>query len=231
MYEQRKVNAALIVGGLICFVLAAVLLHSFKGRFGQDTASTKMETVVMEDTVNVASSNADGGESKQVLPVGSSSASSQWVVYLTGAVKKPGVYSIPSGARIFQALQSAGGFAADADQEAINLAAAAADGAHIHFPRKGESAAVQQQAGQSGSAALGAGASASGKAHDGSININSASASELEAISGVGPKTAQAIVAYREANGPFARAEDVMLVKGIGAKKFEAMKGQISVGK
>ena len=231
MYEQRKVNAVLIVGGLVCFVLAAVLLHSFKGRFGQDTASPKMETVVMEDTVNVAA-NGGGTESKQVLPVGGGTASSsQWVVYLTGAVKKPGVYSIPSGSRVFQALESAGGFSAEADQEAINLAAAAADGAHIHFPRKGEAAAAQKQEGQNGTAAQKTFAYEGGKTQAGRVNINSASVSELEALAGVGPKTAQAIVAYREANGHFARAEDVMQVKGIGAKKFEAMKEQISVGK
>ena len=231
MYGQRKVNAVLIVGGLVCFVLAAVLLHSFKGRFGQDTASVKVETVVMEDTVNVAAGSG-GAESKQVMPVGgSASAASQWVVYLTGAVKSPGVYSIPSGSRVFQALQSAGGFSADADREAVNLAAAASDGAHIHFPRKGESAA-QPSSGQSGSAAQKTSpSSVGGKVQGGMVNVNSASAAELEALAGVGPKTAQAIVAYREANGPFARAEDVMQVKGIGAKKFEAMKGQISVGK
>lgn len=227
MQEQRKLNTLLIVGGLLCFVLAAVLLHSFKGRFGTESAS-KTETIVMEDTIDV-SAKSGGGTAKQVLPVsgGSAVSSSQWVVYITGAVKKPGVYSVPSGARVYQALESAGGFAGDADQEGVNLAALTEDGEHIHFPRKGEAAAQAQQANTPQTTVQGN----SKKNAGGVININTATAAELEALNGVGPKTAQAILAYREGNGPFARPEDIMLVKGIGAKKFEAMKGQISVGK
>lgn len=229
MQEQRKLNVILVIGGLLCFVFAAVLLHSFKGRFGTDTASSKTETIVMEDTIDVSAKNSSGGAAKQVLPVagGSGTSETRWVVYITGAVMKPGVYNVPSGARVYQALESAGGFSANADREGVNLAAMAEDGAHIHFPRKGEAAAQAQSQNVPQTAAQGG----AKKTAEGMVNINTATAAELESLTGVGPKTAQAILSYREANGSFARAEDIMLVKGIGPKKYEAMKGQISVGK
>ena len=143
-------------------------------------------------------------------------------------MKRPGVYEVSPGARVYEALNAAGGFAANADQEAVNLAAKLEDGAQIKFPRKGEAAV-----GVAGAAQIPAGGSqggASAARQSGKININSASQAELESINGVGPKTAQSIIEYRRQNGNFARIEDIMNVRGIGPKKFESMKDRITVG-
>ncbi|MDD7650315.1 helix-hairpin-helix domain-containing protein [Cloacibacillus porcorum] len=142
--------------------------------------------------------------------------------------EEAGVYEVTPGARVYEALNAAGGFAANADQEAVNLAAKLEDGTQIKFLRKGETAASG-----AGTAQIPAGGSQGGASavrQSGKININSASQMELESINGVGPKTAQSIIEYRRQNGNFARIEDIMNVKGIGPKKFESMKDRITVG-
>lgn len=216
----------MIVAGLLCFVAAAVLLHSFKGEFGQETAGdTSMP--VMEDTIDVSVRAPGPGQSAALSSVPQSAGSARWVVYVTGAVKKPGVYEIPQGSRTYQALEAAGGFNADADREAVNLAAMLGDGLQIHFPAKGE----KREEGNTSAVHSIAGQTQQQAAQGTLININSASQQELESLPGIGPKTAQAIIAYRESNGGFKRAEDLLLVKGIGPKKYDALKAAVTVGK
>lgn len=239
MYDNRKVNILLVAGGLFCFLLAAVLLTSFKGKFGQDTASVS-SVPVMEDTIDVSSKNSGAAEpqaisgtpAQRLASAPQESAPSSWVVYITGAVKKPGVYTIPAGARVYQALEYAGGFASNSDQEAVNLAAPLEDGAHIRFPKIGESSPAPSAAGAAqGTAANRQSVSTkSSSAQNGAININKASQQELESLPGIGPKTALAIIAYRDSNGAFTRTEDLMLVKGIGPKKYEAIKTLVRTG-
>ncbi len=237
MYNNRKVNLLLIAGGLLCFLLAAVLLTSFKGKFGRDTASVS-SVPVMEDTIDVSAKTSPGGTASSPEAQGERLASSaneaqpsSWVVYITGAVKKPGVYTIPAGSRVYQALEYAGGFATNADQEAVNLAEPLEDGAHIKFFKIGENSAASTGTVQSSGAKNQQTASTKTSSQQkGLININRASQQDLESLPGVGPKTAQAIISYREANGSFGRTEDLLLVKGIGPKKYDAIKGLISVG-
>ena len=228
--NDRKRNYLLVGAGILCFIMAAVMLHAFKGRFGGDTLEKSASApVVMEDTIDVSQKTAAVNNTASITRP--TPASDIWVIYITGAVKKPGVYKVPAGSRVYQALDSAGGFAANADQEAVNLAAVLGDGAHAHFPRKGES---QQTTAQSVAAAPSTVASSQAAKNVGTgtlININSASQSELETLPGIGPKAAQAIISYREANGPFARTEDMLQVRGIGPKKYDALKNLVTVGK
>lgn len=228
----RASGKLLTAAGILCFAVAFMLLNSFKGEFGKDTAGLSAEMPQMEDTLDVtpqAAAPAQSGAERVASVAQSAPAAAKWVVYVTGAVRNPGVYEIAPQSRVYEALNAAGGFSSDADQEAINLAAMLADGVHIKFPRKGEAvqpqpsapAAQQAQAVQSAPRAP----AASGK-----ININTASLGELDTLTGIGPKTGQAIIDYREANGPFRRAEDLMNVKGIGPKKFDAIKDDITIG-
>lgn len=228
----RASGKLLTAAGILCFAVAFMLLNSFKGEFGKDTAGLSTEMPQMEDTIDVtpqAAAPAQSGAERVASVAQSAPAAAKWVVYVTGAVRNPGVYEIAPQSRVYEALNAAGGFSSDADQEAINLAAMLADGVHIKFPRKGEAvqpqpsapAAQQAQAAQSALRAP----TASGK-----ININTASLGELDTLTGIGPKTGQAIIDYREANGPFRRAEDLMNVKGIGPKKFDAIKDDITIG-
>ena len=152
------------------------------------------------------------------------------MVYVTGAVRNPGVYEIAPSSRVYEALNAAGGFSPDADQEAINLAAMLSDGVHIKFPRKGEAAQPQPSA----PAAPAAQSVSISAARACSLRQNQHQHCEPRASSTrsreIGPKTGQAIIAYREANGPFRRTEDLMNVKGIGPKKFDAIKDDITIG-
>ncbi|MDO5116499.1 MAG: helix-hairpin-helix domain-containing protein [Synergistaceae bacterium] len=220
----------LSAAGILCFALAFVLLNSFKGEFGQDTAGISSVTPQMEDTIDVTprvSAESPPAPKRIAAVEGSGGAEAgMWVVYVTGAVKNPGVYEVAPSSRVYEALKAAGGFSSGADQEAVNLASKLQDGAHIKFPRKGEKAA-QSAAGQPPAQQAAQSLSAAGEKR---ININTAPQSELEKLKGVGPKTAQAIIEYRTKNGAFARIEDIMNVKGIGAKRFESMKDSISVG-
>ena len=138
-------------------------------------------------------------------------------VYVSGAVKRPDVYTLSAGSIVKDAMDAAGGPAADADLDRINLAAPLGDGIQVHFPRKGEAAATPQP-----------GFSLAAPA--GLIDINTATPQQLETLPGIGPALAQRIVDYRTANGPFQAIEDVKNVKGIGDSLFEKIKDSITVG-
>lgn len=139
------------------------------------------------------------------------------VVHVDGMVGMPGVYELAEGARVSDAVTAAGGLAGGADTSSLNLAAPLADGEKVHVPREGETLAP------------GVSDEAADDATTGPINLNAATAEELDALPGVGEATARAIVEDREANGPFTTPEDLMRVSGIGEKKFERIRGLVCV--
>lgn len=141
----------------------------------------------------------------------------QVYVYVTGAVANPGVYLLDEGLRVCDAVEAAGGLTEDADASTVNLARVLSDGEHIALPTKAEVETALAQG------------SAGGAAASSLVNINTADASALETLSGVGSATAQAIISDREQNGPFSTIEDLMRVDGIGEKKFAKLKDSICV--
>ncbi len=143
-------------------------------------------------------------------------------IHVAGAVRSPGLYELPPGSRVGDAIAAAGGAVSDARLDAVNLARPLADGEQVLVPDASADAAA-------GAAGTTAGAVAQSGAGTGGVDINRASAAELEALPGVGPATAEKIVADREENGPFAAPEDLMRVPGIGEKKFEAMREMVVV--
>lgn len=147
------------------------------------------------------------------------------VVDVAGAVASPGVVELKDGARVADALGAAGGLAEDADLTSVNRAARLTDGQRVYVPRVGEQVAPVEGDGSAGEAGEGTQSTATGQA----VNINTAGLAELDALPGVGPATAQAIIDDREANGPFTAPEDLMRVSGIGEKKFEKLKSSICV--
>jgi len=139
-------------------------------------------------------------------------------VYVVGAVLNPGVYFLPQGSRVEDALEAAGGSTEEADLAWVNLAKRVYDEEQIYVPRLGEeNPPLPPPSGSSGGQA------------GGKININTASAAELETLPGIGPVLAQRVVDYREANGPFAAIEDIKNVRGIGEATFEEIKELIFV--
>jgi competence protein ComEA len=139
----------------------------------------------------------------------------QLAVYVTGAVVNPGVYHLPEGSRIEEALQAAGGPTAEADLNRINLALRVHDEQQVYVPQIGEENLPAPPGSPSGG---------------GLVNINAAGAAELETLSGIGPTLAQRIIDYREAHGPFAAIEDIMNVQGIGEGLFSEIRDLITVG-
>lgn len=151
-------------------------------------------------------------------------------VYVSGAVKHPAVYELPPGSIIDDAVRAAGGFAADADPAAVNLAQPAADGMQIHVPLLAEAIATPPPISLPPGADPTTAVRMGGITVGGLININAATQADLEMLPGIGPTMAANIIAHREANGPFATIEAIMDVPGIGDGKFEAMKALITVG-
>lgn len=143
------------------------------------------------------------------------------VVHVAGAVQSPGVYRLSSGARVIDAVQAAGGVAVDSNSDAINLAAALTDGERVYVPRVGEVAPVVASGSTTGSGAS--------TAPSGPVNLNTATADDLDSLPGVGPATAAAILAYRDEHGPFAAVDDLGEVRGIGTVKLDALRGLVTV--
>jgi competence protein ComEA len=152
-------------------------------------------------------------------------------VHVAGEVLRPGVYQLPGTARVVDAVDAAGGPTALADVDVINLAAALFDAAQVFVPRRGSvgtRASIPRplpgvNAPPSPNANTPEGASSA------RVNINTASMSDLDTLSGVGPSIAKAIIDYRTKNGPFGSIEDLLNVRGIGPSKLDAMREQVTV--
>ena len=163
------------------------------------------------------------------------SSSANITVYVSGEVVKPGVYVLLATARVIDALQAAGGATNQADLVVVNLAAPLVDAAQVFIPRMGSTPRVTLPRPHAGInlsiAGAGAGAGAVGGATStaGIVDINSATISDLDALPGVGPSTAQAIIDYRVANGPYASVDDLLNVRGIGPSKLAAMRARVRV--
>ena len=140
-------------------------------------------------------------------------------VDVKGAVKAPGIYDLPVGSRVNDAVQKAGGLIEQADSKLLNLAQKVSDEALVYVPTKGEEAASQQ---------TGSGAASSTRKGK-KVNINKASLEELKQVKGLGGKRAQDIIDYRESNGKFKSVDELKKVSGIGAKTIEKLKDYVTV--
>jgi competence protein ComEA len=136
-------------------------------------------------------------------------------VYVCGAVEQPGVYELPAGSRIVDALELAGGVSEDGVPTALNFAELIYDGEQIQVPTWEE-----YQAGWTVGET---------ETESGLININTATKEQLMTLNGIGASRAEAIIAYREEHGPFAAIEDLMQVSGIKEAAFEKVKDDITV--
>jgi len=159
------------------------------------------------------------------------------IVYVDigGAVKHPMLAELPTGSRVEDAIEAAGGLKKNADMTEVNRAQILVDGEKIYIPEEGETAAGGGSgSGGGGSGSAGSGISSASGADmvgisSGRININTADVTLLQQLTGVGPVTAQKIVDYREQNGRFQSIEDIKNVSGIGDKTFEKMKDDITI--
>lgn len=198
----------LVIGlGVVAVVVALVAGYFALG-------SVFQPGIVVESGDQAGTSQDDAEEDQDA-----ESAETFLYVHVTGAVTKPGLYEMPQGSRVKDAVDAAGGFSKDAQQESVNLARLLSDGEQVVVASKSAAAPSSSSASSSPSTS----------AQGGKVNINSANAEQLMEIDGIGEATAAKIIAYREENGPFKSIEDIKDVSGIGDKKFESMKDSITV--
>lgn len=152
-------------------------------------------------------------------------------VHAAGAVLRPGVYVVPEASRVADVITAAGGPSPDADLDQMNLAAKVADGDRVGVARKGDPAvAGVGPAGVSGTGPTASGAAASGAtASNGPVDLNRANADQLDALPGVGPATAAAIVSYRASHGRFRSVGELLEVRGIGPAKLDVLRPLVKV--
>lgn len=201
-------------------------------------------------TQSTAQPSANPSESAQ----GGASGEATVRVHVAGAVNNPGVYTLPAQGRAVDAIAAASGAAADADLDRVNLAGALSDGVQIYVPHRGETAAPAQIQPNGGTANAGQGNAANGAAQNGAsqggaqpqpartltasgsaqkgstpVNINTATAEELQSLPRIGPAMAQRIIAWREAHGGFRSVDELDAVPGIGPSMLENLRPLVTV--
>lgn len=132
------------------------------------------------------------------------------VVHVAGAVRRPGVYRLPAGSRVTDAVRRAGDFAGEANEDAINLAARLSDGQQVVVPGPGMSAATSATGGQTGP-----------------ISLGSATAEQLDGIEGIGPVTAQKIIEFRDQHGGLSSVNQLDQVDGIGPSTMQTLRASL----
>jgi len=212
--DPRVGIAALLVvalaAGLIWYRLGA-------GDGGESSTTRRAPT----STTPAADSTGAGSSATSGSSSGATKKGERATVHVAGAVTKPGVYDLDAGARVIDAIEAAGGGAPDADLNRLNLAAKVADGQRVLVQRVGEAAPA-------GSASPGA--SGGGSADpSGLVSLNSATQVELEALPGIGPTLAGAIIAERERRGGFRSVNELRDVRGIGEKRFADLKDKVTI--
>jgi competence protein ComEA len=185
---QRRIAAAV----LVCFVAAVLLLRGHGGG-ARGAAALRVAPVAP-----AASAHAPAARRSVVVDV-------------VGAVARPGVYHLPQGARVADAVARAGGLSRRAERTAVNLAAPIADGEQVLVAARGSPGGAAGPAG-SGSASA-------------PVSLSSATVEQLDTLPGVGPVTAQKIVAYRQQHGPFTSVEALDAIPGIGPARIADLKG------
>lgn len=154
---------------------------------------------------------------KQDIPSTTTTKESSVVVHISGAVVRPSVYNLPVGSRVVSVLETAGGALATADLERINLARVLVDGEQVHIYTLGDPSSPVLSASNTTTPS------------NTKVNINTATQAQLETLPGIGPAKAGDIITYRTQNGLFKKIEDIINVKGIGAKTFESIKDLIRI--
>jgi len=153
------------------------------------------------------------------------SASGVLIVHVIGAVRNPGLVSIPAGSRVYEAISAAGGTTQYADTNAINLAAKVADGTQISVPSFG----VMPPSGIGSTATTPLTRGRSMKRPDGPVDLNSASVQQLQSVPGIGPTMAQRIVDYRSEHGAFQTVDDLKVVQGFGKHRVDQVRNWLIV--
>ena len=201
---------------VICAVLGLALGAFF---LLKPTSQTSVKETNLQAEVSAVSKDSSSEKEVKKEEKEESPEQDLITVDVKGAVKSPGIYDLPVGSRVHDAVQKAGGLTDEADSKSLNLAQKVSDEALVYVPTKGEEAASQQTA---------SGTTPS-TSKEKKINLNKASLEELKQVKGLGGKRAQDIIDHREANGKFKSVDELKKVSGIGAKTIEKLKDYVTV--
>jgi competence protein ComEA len=188
-----------VVWGAIAVALLFIGARAVRGEDGETGGSSTYADYSSDDEAGDESESDEGTFSVE-------GGSGDLVVDVTGAVAKPGVYRLPEGSRVNDAVKRAGGATGKAELESLNLAAHLADGQQVVVPEEGSSTAA-----------------AGGESEDGPISLSTATAAELDTIDGIGPVTAEDIIKFREEHGGLSSLAQLDQISGIGPATMEAL--------
>lgn len=191
-----------IAAGLIVVIIFSFFFFTGKGEGSREPS-------VLKENKDIQVTLEDKQEKTEKEP-------STIFVEVKGAVRKPGVYTFQSDARVEEAIQRAGGFTSKADSIEINQAAKLEDSMMIYVRKQGEAERETADA-------------STGVEKSEGVNVNQADAAELQTINGIGPAKAEAIITYREEHGEFQQIEDLRNISGFGEKTIERLKSQLTV--
>ena len=216
--DRRHLIAYLAAAAVLVVIAVRVIAH----RGGQEP--------IPSISTAVPAAPAKGAAGR---PRGAAPPAAIWVD-VVGAVRQPGLYSLPPGSRVAAAIQRAGGVRPRAERAAVNLAARLADGQQVVVPLRGQPTGAGGGS-ATASAGSGSGLGAASPAGPGSsaspgavISLSNASQEQLETLDGIGPGLAGRIIEYRQAHGGFRSVDELQEVSGIGDKRFQALKGSIA---
>lgn len=208
----------------LIFKITVIMLMCFSV-----TACRKETDVSLSESTSMAS--LEQNESGQSDGVGNDK-SYKVVVYVNGAVKRPGVYTLNEGDRIYQAIDMAGGMTSKAQKDAINLAETVTDAENIYVMTKREYKKSQAEDLDGAEKQEKNSSTADGRGNDANVelvNINTAGKEQLTTLPGVGDSKAAAIITYREENGSFSSKEDIKKVTGIGDATYANIEDMITI--
>lgn len=197
--EWLKEHKLYVVAG----IAAALLFYLYSSFNSQGSLTESNDNILTEETAEQKIIDEPAPEEKTAVMMAD----------IKGAIVRPGVYEVAEGDRVIDLIKQAGGITQEADAATINFAMRVTDEMAIYIPKKGEQ--IKQASQQSSEKKL--------------VNLNSATASDLETLPGIGPSKAEAIIDFRETNGPYRTIDDLKKISGIGEKTFEKLKNLISV--
>ena len=225
-------------------VLAGVVVVAGAGWWLLRPGTPPIETALpaAEAASGTPTASSSGGSASSSQPAGAttSTTAADLVVQAAGAVAEPGVYELPAGSRVDDLVEAAGGLTERADADRVNLAAPVSDGERVWVPAAGEESVPDVVAGTGGGGGGGGGGGAPGGAGGATsaggtpgpaepVDLNEATAEQLDGLPGVGPATATAILAYRDEHGRFGSVEELLDVRGIGEAKLEQLRPLVRV--
>lgn len=215
------------------------LFLSEKESIAYGDGNRKVESKVEDTDQNRKAEPSAGSTGRTELSDASSEKAKTLVVHICGAVSAPGVYELPAGSRIIDAVEAGGGFLPEADEACCNLAEEIVDGCQIYIMTKSESCADGQTEKKAGiqtspdsdmqTTDINVRSNSTTALENGLVNLNTADVAALMTLPGIGESRAKAIISYREQHGAFAKIEDIMKISGIKQAAFSKIKDKITV--